>query len=58
MIRRIMDMRYDYRDNTQLSAHFNVQEFKCKCGREHDILINPELIVNLEKLYKIGRAHV
>ncbi len=44
-------MRYDYRDNTQLSAHFNVQEFRCKCGREHDILINPELIVNLEKLY-------
>ena len=24
-----MDMRYDYRDNTQLSPHFNVQEFKC-----------------------------
>ena len=45
-------MRYDYRDNTQLSQHFNVQEFKCKCGREHDIQINPELITNLEKLYE------
>jgi len=45
-------MRYDYRDNTQLSQHFNVQEFKCKCGREHDIQINPDLITNLEKLYE------
>lgn len=45
-------MRYNYRDNTQLSQHFNVQEFKCKCGREHDIQINPELITNLEKLYE------
>ena len=44
-------MRYDHSDNTQLSAHFNVQEFRCKCGREHDILINPKLIADLEKLY-------
>ena len=45
-------MRYNYRDNTQLSQHFNVQECKCKCGREHDIQTNPELITNLEKLYE------
>ena len=24
---------YANNDRTQLSAHFNVQEFKCKCGQ-------------------------
>ena len=48
---RMTGMRYDCRDNTQLSQHFNVQEFRCKCGREHYIEINPELIDKLEKLY-------
>lgn len=37
-------------DNTQISAHFNAQEFKCKCGRTHDILISEELVQKLEEL--------
>ena len=46
-----MVQKYDFNDSTQLSPHFNVQEFRCKCGKEHDILISDELIANLEKLY-------
>ena len=42
---------YSNTDHTQLSAHFNVQEFKCKCGQSHDILIFSELIDKLEQLY-------
>lgn len=38
-------------DSTQLSAHFNVQEFKCQCGKSHDILIDSGLIDKLEALY-------
>ena len=37
-------------DNTQISAHFNAQEFKCKCGGTHDILISEELVQKLEEL--------
>lgn len=46
-----MIKKYESGDNTQLSPHFNVQEFKCKCGQPHDILIAEELVDNLEKLY-------
>ncbi len=46
-------MKYDYNDETQLSAHFNVREFRCKCGKTHDTEINPNLVTNLEKLYKV-----
>ena len=42
---------YPYNDTTQLSPHFNVKEFKCKCGGSHDILISDELVDKLEKLY-------
>lgn len=42
---------YQFFDKTQLSPHFNVSEFRCKCGREHEILIADELIQKLEKLY-------
>ena len=41
---------YGYTDNTQLSPHFNAQEFRCKCGREHDFQID-DLITKLEALY-------
>ena len=41
---------YGYIDNTQLSPHFNAQEFRCKCGREHDFQID-DLITKLEALY-------
>lgn len=42
---------YQFDDKTQLSAHFNVQEFKCQCGKSHDILIDGGLIDKLEALY-------
>ena len=45
-------MKYDYSDETQLSAHFNAREFRCKCGKTHDTEINPNLVTNLEKLYR------
>lgn len=37
-------------DKTQISKHFNVQEFKCKCGKSHNILINLYLVYMLEKI--------
>ena len=43
---------YLYSDRTQLSAHFNVQEFRCKCGKKHNILISDDLINKLEILFK------
>ncbi len=42
---------YGYTDNTQLSSHFNAQEFRCKCGKEHDFQIDDDLITKLETLY-------
>ena len=42
---------YAYTDKTQLSKHFNVSEFACKCGEQHEILISEELIEKLEQLY-------
>ena len=42
---------YQFDDKTQLSAHFNVQEFKCQCGKSHAILIDSGLIDKLEQLY-------
>ena len=42
---------YNFDDNTQLSEHFNVQEFRCKCSQNHDILVAEELVDKLEKLY-------
>lgn len=45
-------MIYKYTDETQLSAHFNAREFRCKCGKTHDTEINPNLVTNLEKLYR------
>ena len=35
-----------------MSPHFNVSEFRCKCGKEHDTLISDELIANLERLFE------
>ena len=42
---------YDYNDSTQLSPHFNVMEFRCQCGGNHETLISSELIEKLEALY-------
>ena len=46
-------MIYTYTDETQLSAHFNVREFRCKCGKTHDTELNPKLVTNLEKIYRV-----
>lgn len=44
---------YPYGDKTQISKHFNVSEFKCKCGKQHDTIINTRLVAGLEKLFEI-----
>lgn len=41
---------YKYNDKTQLSKHFNVQEFRCKCGKTHNIKIDSNLAPTLEKV--------
>lgn len=42
---------YQFTDHAQLSQHFITEEFRCKCGRQHDTLISEELIAKLEQLY-------
>ena len=39
-----------YDDNTQLTAHFNAHEFKCKCGQPHDYELSDKLVSMLEQL--------
>lgn len=39
-------------NTTQISDHFNISEFKCKCGKSHDIKLDSNLIDKLESLYK------
>lgn len=41
---------YSYNDKTQLSKNFNISEFKCKCGRNHNILNSTELVNMLQKI--------
>lgn len=49
---------YKYNDKTQLTKHFNVSEWKCKCGKNHDIKIDEKMPVLLENLLvKLGAAH-
>lgn len=46
---------YKYNDTTQLSEHLNVQNFKCKCGKPHEIKIDDGLPTILEKaMVKLG----
>ena len=42
---------YRNTDSTQLSAHFNVREFRCKCGKSHSFLIDNDLLEKLEQLH-------
>lgn len=44
---------YDASDKKQISEHFNVQEFKCKCGKNHEIKIDETLINFLEMLFPV-----
>ena len=46
-----MIKKFESGDKSQLSPHFNVQEFRCKCGQPHNIMIAEELVDKLEKLY-------
>lgn len=46
-----MIKEYASTDNTQLTEHFNIQEFKCKCGVNHPIKHNPMLSEKLEQLF-------
>lgn len=41
---------YKYTDNSKLSEHFKISEFKCKCGKKHDIKIDSNLVTLLEKV--------
>lgn len=45
-----MIKEYKYNDATKLSEHFKVSEFKCKCGGNHNIKIDTDLVELLEKL--------
>lgn len=47
-----MTNTYKSTDRIQLTEHFNVSEFRCKCGKNHDTILNPELPEKLEKLHK------
>lgn len=42
---------YEYNSTEQLSKHFNISEFCCKCGKVHATKIEPKLITKLEELY-------
>lgn len=42
---------YRYTDKTQLTEHFNVSEFCCKCGDKHDTLLDTTLVDMLEQIY-------
>lgn len=44
-------MEYGYNDSIQLTPHFNIQEFKCKCGTNHPIKHNPMLSEKLEQVF-------
>lgn len=46
-----MTKNYKYNDTSMLTPHFNVSEFRCKCGGTHDTILNPELPKKLESLY-------
>ena len=41
---------YKYNDKTQLTEHFKVSEWKCKCGKNHEIKIDDKLPKLLETL--------
>lgn len=41
---------YKSTDDVQLSPHFELKEFNCKCGLEHDTLVSDELVQKLEAL--------
>ena len=50
---------YKYTDNTKLSEHLTVQNFKCKCGTPHEIKVDSDLPKILEKvMVKLGADRI
>ena len=43
---------YKYDDCTQISEHFNANEFACECHNIHDNLISDEIVEKLEEIFK------
>lgn len=41
---------YKHSDLSNVTEHFKVSEFRCKCGGAHDVLISDELVQKLEGL--------
>lgn len=48
-----MIKKFAYNSNEHLSGGFTVSEFRCKCGKKHDTIIDTELIDKLEKLRSV-----
>lgn len=48
-----MTKTYKFSDSTQLAEHFNISEFLCKCGKNHDTILNPELPEKTRKALQI-----
>lgn len=46
-------VHYPAGSNMQISKHFNVREFACKCGKCKETIINNRLVGGLEKLYEL-----
>lgn len=42
---------YKSTDRTPITKHFNIQEFRCKCGGNHDIKLDTVLADKLEQLH-------
>ena len=50
---------YKYGCKTQITKHFNVNEFRCKCGKAHNIVLDTSLVDMLEKLFtKLGCSKI
>jgi len=47
---------FAYNANVQLTKNFNVSEFKCKCGRSHQTLINTDLVKKLQEIVDLTGA--
>lgn len=46
-----MNKTFSYDDSTQLAPHFNIREFRCKCGKKHSTQLDTSLVEMLERLY-------
>lgn len=47
-----MNKTYNETGYLKLSEHFDLSEFRCKCGGEHATIVNTELVEKLEELFK------